>query len=351
MYRGGLVTESMQLGTLRDLFYQNHFTRLLAAIDDANAGPFAANLSCEAILLKASAYFELNDSTGLQNVIREFSDGRVGPLEEDCLYVCAHLHYFNQDFKAAQDMFLDLLELSDDPNLQFKGLLGLANVLYSIDDFEKLDVILSDLRNFSGSQDRADKICLMILLGNYHAEQTRNYDKAQRYFREALEWSATSCWTYFIARSLLGQAIVSQRSGQLAEMNWCRGMLRAFVGNNEGVRFSHLVCQQFEGEQVPVMGAMEFDRENHRIFITDQWVPLHDKPLLYRFLEIIHGSRQFVSKAVLAAQLWPHEGYRARLHDPRIFDIAKRVRDLVARGDMNSFRLLSGRLGYKLVAT
>lgn len=50
-------------------------------------------------------------------------------------------------------MLLDLLELSDDPNLQFKGLLGLANVLYSIDDFEKLDVILSDLRNFSGSQD------------------------------------------------------------------------------------------------------------------------------------------------------------------------------------------------------
>lgn len=41
-----------------------------------------------------------------------------------------------------------------------------------------------------------------------------------------------------------------QRCGQLAEMNWCRGMLRAFVGNNEGVRFSHLVCQQFEGEQV-----------------------------------------------------------------------------------------------------
>lgn len=99
MYRGGLVTESMQLGTLRDLFYQNHFTRLLAAIDDANAGRFAAKLSCEAILLKASASFELNDSTGLGP--REFSDGRVGPLEEDCLYVCAHLHYFNQDFKAA----------------------------------------------------------------------------------------------------------------------------------------------------------------------------------------------------------------------------------------------------------
>jgi hypothetical protein len=79
-----------------------------------------------------------------------------------------------------------------------------------------------------------------------------------------------------------------------------------------------------------------------------KWVAFHDRPLLYRFLEVVYGSESFVPKDAIAKHLWPNDEYKPRLHDPRMFDIAKRVREIVTGCNEQPLTLLSGRLGYKL---
>ncbi len=79
-------------------------------------------------------------------------------------------------------------------------------------------------------------------------------------------------------------------------------------------------------------------------------IPLHDKPLIYNFLEFLHRKPGFVSKSDIACHLWPDQKYKARTHDPRIFDLARRIRALIEPYENQPVCLLSGRFGYKLAS-
>ena len=122
------------------------------------------------------------------------------------------------------------------------------------------------------------------------------------------------------------------------------------VDESEQLFFSHVVNEKFKG-YFSINTPMEFDTGNKRIMIKSSWVPFHDKPLLFQFLLLLHATGDFVGKESIARDLWPHEDYKPRVHDPRIFDIAKRARNLIESYEHQPVVLLSGRMGYKLAST
>jgi hypothetical protein len=94
---------------------------------------------------------------------------------------------------------------------------------------------------------------------------------------------------------------------------------------------------------------MKFDVERKRVAFNDHWIPFHEKPILFNFLEFLHRRNHFVGKKEIAEYLWPEQPYKARIHDPRLFDIARRLRGIMEECPGNRITLLSGRLGYLLV--
>ena len=172
---------------------------------------------------------------------------------------------------------------------------------------------------------------------------------AKTYFSKALSLAAAKTWNYFVTRCLYGLALVAEKNEQQSELLWTLNILRSFVDESELLYFSHLVNERF-ANQFTINTPIEFDSQNMRIMVKDRWLAFHDKPLLYRFLEILHKMQTFVGKDTLATDLWPDEDYKPRVHDPRIFDIAKRARQLIEAYEDQPIVLLSGRLGYKLAS-
>jgi len=344
------MSDSAQLTSLKDLFYHCQFQRLLTVLETIDKGDTIVDRSPEFALLKANSYFELHNVDkaieSLQTLVKYSGDA----FEGSYMYALARLSYLDNDMNGAYDLFLDLIESSDDETLQFKALLGMANVLYSNGNLHELEAIVFDLKRFEPIRKDDEKISLMLFLGNYHCQFTSKIEEAQKHFRNALQLSARKGWNYFICRSIYGQAVAHERAGKSAEMNWSLDLLQTFIDESESKFFSHLVNKKFEKHSFSITTPMEFDPGNRRILIENRWLPFHDKPLLYRFLELLHGNHTFVPKQTIAGQLWPSEDYKSRVHDPRIFDIAKRVRGMVEKYQKQPVVLLSGRLGYKLAS-
>lgn len=93
------------------------------------------------------------------------------------------------------------------------------------------------------------------------------------------------------------------------------------------------------------------NEQNQQVLLGGQWHHLRRSPLVYRFLAIIAETRDFTPKEAIAASLWPDESYNSSFHDPRIFDIARRIRKLITASKEGNWRLASGRFGYRLIAT
>lgn len=344
------MVEPAQLNSLKDLFYHCRFRKLLQVLETLNTRDTIVAHSPEFALLKANCYFELHEVNKAIEVLKQLVNHLEKGIDENYLYALARLCYLDNDMVQAQEIFLDLIESSDDERLQFKSLLGLANVLYSNGKLHELETIVFDLQRFEPLELDDEKISLFLFLGNYHSQFTVNLDEAKKHNKTALELASKRGWNFFVCRSIYGQAICSERAGKTKEMQWTLNMLRSFIDESESIFFSHLVNKRFKKYSFSIKVPMEFDVQNRRIMIEDHWIPFHDKPLLYRFLEVLHGSEIFVGKETIAHQLWPNEEYRSRVHDPRIFDIAKRVRGMVEKYQRQPVVLLSGRLGYKLAS-
>ena len=328
---------------LRELFYSCKFRSVLATLSNLE------KLDYDQAVMKANALFELHRVPEARATLASIAPAT--DFNEEHLYASARLAYFDGDRDAARKTFLEIFEHSDSPKHRFRSLLGIANVYYSDGQFEQLPPIIEHLCGFEPLEKIDDRISLMIFLGNWYLASGTSTELAKKHFTQALGAAAAKNWNYFILRSLYGLASVAEKTDAQQELHWTLNILRAFVDEEESIYFSYLVNEKFKNNSFSIDTQIEFDTENKRILVKDRWLPFHDKPLLYRFLELLHERRQFVSKDIIATDLWPHEDYKPRVHDPRIFDIAKRARALIETYENQPVVLLSGRLGYKLAST
>jgi tetratricopeptide (TPR) repeat protein len=334
------------VSALKELFYRCKFGELLTQLAAMEADK--GELNAELVLLRANALFECDRVPEARAALKAVS-ARKDAFDENYLYALARLSYLDSNWEDAYRMFSDIHQTMTSERHKFKSLLGIANVFYSQGDYGKLAGLVKQLTDFEPLENDDEKISLLIFLGNYYMTAEGSPELAREYFKKALATSAARTWTYFVTRSLYGIAAACEKLSQMQELMWTLEMLRSFVDESEQVFFAHLVNQRFK-EHFSINAPMEFDPANKRILIKSRWVPFHDKPLLFQFLWLLHEKGQFVDKDTIATDLWPNEGYKPRIHDPRIFDIAKRARQLIETYENHPVVLLSGRMGYKLAS-
>lgn len=340
--------QTLSMTALQELFYRSKFGELLKVLESEETNS-ADELDTERALLKANTLFELHRVNDAKKYLKTVSQQKDG-FDEAYLYAAARLCYFDSDPAAARPLFAEIVEQSTDVHYRFKALLGIANTYYTEGEYGKIPAIISQLHSFEPLSREDEKISLLIFLGNYYFMSGASSDLAKQYFKKSLSTSAALTWTYFITRSLYGIAAVCEKENQTQELMWTLDILQSFVDQSEQLFFSYVVNDRFK-QYFSINTPMEFDNANKRIMLKNKWIGFHDKPLLFQFLLMLHEKAEFITKETLATDLWPAESYKPRVHDPRIFDIAKRARNLIEAYENQPVVLLSGRMGYKLAST
>lgn len=338
---------NLTLRRLQDLFYRGKFSELLHELERATNDQ--CELDAELTLLKANTLFELHQVNEAKETLSRVSKNQDG-FDEAYLYALARLCYLDDKARDARPIFEDILQHTSNCHYRFKSLLGIANTHYSEGNYHLLPPLLKELHALEPLPRDDEKISLLIFLGNFHLASGARADLAKEYYKKALSAAGANTWTYFITRSLYGMAAVCERLGQTSELMWTLDVLQAFVDQSEQRYYSYVVNDRFKAH-FSINTPVEFDTANRRIMVKHQWLPFHDRPLLFQFLLLLHESGTFVDKEQVARTLWPGEGYKPRIHDPRIFDIAKRARGVIEAYEHQPVVLLSGRMGYKLAST
>ena len=329
---------------VQDLFYRSKFNEVIQRINlQAKEEPITTDL----LLIKANAYFELHQVEKCKEILETACDQESE--SDDYLYALARISHLDNESAKSKYFILKLTDSAQTKSQKFKATLGLANILFSENNYSALPKLIEKLCSFEPLERADERISLMIFLGNYYMGTGTSNDVARTYFKKALSLSSSHTWTYFITRSLYGLACVLEKENQHAELMWTLEILNSFVDESQQKFFSHLVNKKFQ-QYFTINTPIEFDQSNTRIFIKDKWVTFYDKPMLFKFLNMLHDRNSFVEKKEIAEGLWPEDVYKSRVHDPRIFDIAKRARNLIEAYDNQPAVLLSGRMGYKLAS-
>ena len=266
------------------------------------------------------------------------------------LYVMAKLHYSDKEWEKSIRLFRLLADKSESVKEYFKAILGLANAYYSIHKTNEIKKLLDELEEMLDLVSRDQALSYQLIRANVAYLFDNDIPSARRMFHDVIKESIRRKWNYFIIKSLYGLSSMYQEIGKLESLESTLELMNCYLDTNESIYLTYLVNEQFKDVNFSLSSPLQFDHEFKRIAVLGKWIPLHDKPLIYNFLEFLHRKPGFVSKSEIACHLWPDQKYKARTHDPRIFDLARRIRALIEPYENQPVCLLSGRFGYKLAS-
>jgi tetratricopeptide (TPR) repeat protein len=329
----------LALEAAHELFYRCRFREVLRRTGGAAAARLPARV------LAANALFELHEVAPALALMDEIAGGPDAEAPE-ALFVAGKLQYYRRQYDEALCTFQRLFESCPPDALRLRAVIGLANTHMARADLASAARIAGDVTRCLDLLAPDERISALILDGNLR--MARGLDDAAAPFKSALSAALNQGWPYFALRALFGLACAAQRRGDLSATAAYLEVLDAALLPDECVYFSYLVNEQFKELGFAVVPEIELDADRKRIRLRGEWRSLHDKPMLFGFLEALHASPGFVPKEALATQLWPSEIYHPEVHDPRIFDLARRIRAVIEAYEDQPVALLSGRLGYKL---
>ena len=334
---------------IKNLCYQCQFRRVVEEVDRYSQEDPNPEHYFTLQLFKSQACFEMHKVGEAKMLLRELT-GHQEKQSERYLYVMAKLHYADKDWEKAGRLFRLLGDRSESVKEYFKAQLGLANVFFSINKPDEIKRLIPELEELLPLVNRDQKLSYHLLQANVFHTMDGLTQEAKRCFHRVIEESYAKSWTYFIVKSLYGLSSMFQDLGKLEALETSLELLKCFLKTDESVYLTYLVNEKFKDINFSLTSPLQFDNEFKRVAVQGKWIPLHDKPLIYGFLEFLHRKGGFVSKQDIARELWPNQDYKPRLHDPRIFDLARRIRALIEPYENQPVCLLSGRFGYKLAS-
>lgn len=334
---------------IKDLCYQCEFRAVLERVDES----LKVNSNAECMFLlklyKSQALFEMHRVEESKNLLKAMTDYEE-KQSDYYLYVMAKLHYSDKDFEKSIRLFKLLADKSESVKDYFKAILGLANSYYSIHKTNEIKKLLDELEEMLDLVPLEQALSYQLIKANVTYLFENNIPAAKKIFYEVIKEAIPIKWNYFIIKGLYGLSSMYQEIGKLESLENTLELLNCYLNTNESVYLTYLVNEKFKDVNFSLSSPLQFDHEFKRISVLGKWIPLHDKPLIYNFLEFLHRKPGFVSKQDIACHLWPDQKYKARTHDPRIFDLARRIRSLIEPYENQPVCLLSGRFGYKLAS-
>jgi hypothetical protein len=334
---------------IKDLCYQCQFRKVVSEVDRYSDLDQNSEHYFSLQLFKSQALFEMHQVNSAKSLLRELTNYHEKQSDR-YLYVMARLHYADNEWEKAGRLFRLLADRSESVRDYFKALLGLANVYFSINKTQELKRLVPELEELMELVTLDQQLSYHLLKANINHRIDGLTHKAKKRFYQVIEESYSRRWHYFIVKSLYGLSSMYQALGKNEALEATLEILKCYLKTDESIYLTYLVNEKFKDINFSLTSPLQFDTEFKRIAVQGKWIALHDKPLIYSFLEYLHRRGGFVSKKDIAGELWPKQEYKPRIHDPRIFDIARRVRALIEPYENQPVCLLSGRFGYKLAS-
>ncbi len=335
------------INEVRELIYQCQFKAAVAAVDRYCAADPSADDFFTLQLRKSMALFEMHRVAESKSVLRELTQFQQ-KQSDAYLYATARLAYMDQEYEMAERLFKLLADRSETVKDYFQAVLGLANVYFSLRMPQESERLVLEMEELEDLINLDQKISLYLLRAMVADRFHQDQGLAKKFFYEAIRQAQPLRWNYFCIKSLYGLASMYKEAGKLDALEVSLDLLHCYLDPEECVYLTYLVNEKFKDLDYSLSCAMQVDPDLRRFSVQGKWIALHDKPLIYDFLELLYNRGTFVSKAEIAARLWPEEEYKPRTHDPRIFDLARRIRALIEPYENQPVCLLSGRQGYKL---
>jgi hypothetical protein len=343
---------NLNLESMQELFYRGQFSQLLSAASHIGLADVSLASVVELAMLRANAMFELGDVAGSKQVLEGIVAETAVRFPKQFTYVSARLRYMSGEYEQAVSLFRLLKELCAaelDKTTAFKAELGLANIAYTQRDIPALKQSLRCLANDAADMPMAEQLSYQLLLGHLAGLEVEDDRGVDKNFLQVMGLASRRGWTYFQKRALYFLVVHARRTGRSAVAESRIEILNAMIDADQDRYFAHLVQERFKAGS-DLNQPMRVDPQAMIVsFGSKSSWNLYDCPQMYRFVEMLHGSQRFISKSEIAKALWPAEAYRKYVHDPRIFDLAKRLRKRIDSENLAGVSFLSGRAGYQLV--
>ena len=342
-----IVNWQLRIDEIKTLFYQCRFRQVVETVDRGLFELEVGETAFQLVMIKSQALYEMHQVPEAKALLREVT---IGPQShtDSYLYVMAKLCYCDENYEKAERLFKLLAERSESVKDFFKANLGLANVYYSLKRYGDLQRIVPEIEEIGDLVSPDERLSFLLLKANYHFFSRNSPVEAKKLFYEVIRESNLIGWSYFKIKAMFGLALMAKERGRVEELETLIQILTTYLNPEETIYLNYQVNEWFKDANMTLASPLQFDAEFKRINVRGSWIPLHDKPLIYRFLETLNSSPTFVSKERIAMALWEEEGYKPRVHDPRIFDLARRIRTMIEPYENQPVCLLSGRNGYKL---
>ena len=335
------------ISDVRELFYQCRFKQAVAAVDmHCQARPSPEDFFTLQ-LRKSMALFEIHRVAESKSVLRELTQFQQ-KQSDAYLYATARLAYMDQEYEMAERLFKLLADRSETVKDYFQAILGLANVYFSLKMRPETERLVEEMQELEDLINLDQKISLYLLRAMVADRFHQDPQLAKKFYQATIREAIPQRWNYFCIKSLYGLASMYKELGKIDALEATLDLLHCYLDPEECVYLTYLVNEKFKDFDYSLSCSMQMDSDLRRFSVQGKWIPLHDKPLIYDFLELLYSRGTFVNKADIAARLWPEEEYKPRTHDPRIFDLARRIRQLIEPYENQPVCLLSGRQGYKL---
>ena len=310
------------------------------------ADPFLSDESTRLTLIRA--LWELGQDEEAKRHLEDLQ-GSVAKTSDAFLLVLAQWSAKKRDFNKAERLFQLLLDRSQTADSLVSAKIGLCQIaVMRADKFQALKW-LKDINESNELLESDVLIQIQLIQAACAIHFYSDLAETKRHLRQSLRLTATLASSYHLVQTILQQLDSAARFQQMEEVKVVSEWLDALLPENAvafRTRMKDLLMLVHDPKQKPA--TVQFDKERKRVLLNGQWMAFHEKPILFNFLEILCSRSQFVSKKEISEYLWQEQRYKPRIHDPRLFDIARRIRCILDEYPSNNMALLSGRLGYLL---
>lgn len=337
----------MTYESARELFYRCQHLQLVHAVESLVEEKDFRSEHLPLILLKISSLYELHQIDKLEKEWVHCEEKSNEINSSEWYFFQGKIAYYRDNFTFAEESFRKSLAYAKSSLDEVYAQLGLGNVFFSTQKTKELREVLTSLSNES-HQPPEVSISIDILHSNFLLESKGEAAKVRTFLHQAMQTAANLGWIYFIQRCFYGLAILAKREKNAIEMRTLLTTLQAMTNPKESLFFSYLVNKEFIEETCVFSSEMTFDDELVRVRVNNQWRSFHGRPLLYHFLKLLSREDKFYSKEEVSMSLWPTETYHPQIHDPRVYDVARRARAMIEAFEEQPIYLLSGRSGYRL---
>jgi tetratricopeptide (TPR) repeat protein len=335
----------------KSLFYQCEFNQIITSVDEHIQEIERDSDYYKLIMIKAKSYFELNRRELAKLTLEEATDNTKQNNHAEYYYTKGSFHYFNGEFSEAKKYFRRMLDFNQDKECIYKSLLSLGNIAYSEGRKEESFEYLRELSLLGYDQSAELKMSFNHFKANVLIANKIDLVQAKELLEDSYEMAITQKWSFFGQRSLYNLAKYYKSVGKSGEALGMLSVLDMNLKTTDSRFLALLVNKEFDSINHRSTQKVELDLKNKSIEIGNEdkySIELSRWPMLFNFVELLFNERGFISKDKIAATLWPTQKYLPRTHDPRIYDVVKRIKQKLELNEDNPLLFEANSGGYRL---